>query len=377
MHFDSVTFYNRAIHFLSNGSWAGLGYNEYQPGALWFFVLVAKLAINLKNYDSFLFALILTNIVLIIAHFVFFLRFSHKYAPILFSLLVLAAGPILLFRFELLVSLLVLIAWHLFRRKKYAWSAFALALGTSIKIYPAILFPLLIFEIARKKKWPSMATAVIFFAVGLTLPVLSFIWLGGDFGGLLTSINVHSLKPIEIEGVWGNLIALMNAGFGISFAVTPGFGVYGITSSLGLLSIANLNRLPIAVAIVLLAIIGWVYRKKGYSQVGLAFIVILVFTLLGKVMNPQYLWWFLVFLPFLPLKWFSKTGWFLVYILGFFSLVLTQLIYPIYFDAFINWFRPPIEVNPLLAMLTLRNLFLLIMLGFGLYGLKRSGFERI
>lgn len=369
LQFDVVTFHNRAMHFLSTGSWAEMGYNEYPPAALWFFVLIGKLTNNAGNFSAFLQILFWANIFLIIAHFVFFSRVGHKYAPILFSLLVLAIGPILLFRFELLVSLLVLLAWYLFGQKKFGWSAFALGLGTSIKLYPAILFPLLIFDLLSQKKWRSTIVIVLTFAAGLTLPILAFLLVGGDFGGFLTSIKVHSLKPVGAEGLWGNLVAFMNASFGSPFDVTRGYGVYGITPGSSWLSIANLNKLPIIITAILLAVIGWFYRKKGYNEVGLAFIVIFVFTLLGKVLNPQYLWWFLVFLPYLSLKWFSKIGWATIYIMALLSLALTQVIYPLNYDAFLDWFKAPIDASQFLALLSLRNLLLLIILGFGVFGL--------
>jgi len=369
---DPITFHNRTIHFLTTSSWAEMGYNEYQPGALWFFVLIGKLAGNGANYSAFLKTLVLANILLIIAHFVFFSRYSHKYAPILFSLLVLAAGPILLFRFELIVSLLVLVAWHLFQQKKYGWSAFMLALGTSVKLYPAILFPLLILDILLRKNWRKISVTVLAFVAGITLPLLSFFLLGGDFGGFLRSLEVHSLKPVGIEGLWGNLLAFMNMGFGSSFNVSPGYGVYGITPSSSLLSIDNLNKLPIIITIILLAIIGWFYRKRGYREVGLAFIVIFVFTFLGKVLNPQYLWWFLVFLPLLPLKWFSKIGWATIYIMAFGSLIMTQVIYPLNYNAFLEWFKAPIAASGFLVLLSSRNLLLFIILGLGVFALVRS-----
>jgi len=371
LQYDAVTFQTRANYFLKHLSWAGMGYNEYLPGSLWFFVLIGRLA-NPESFRAFLQVLFLANILLIIGHFLFFLRASHKYAPILFSLLVLAAGPILLFRFELLVSLLVLVAWYFFGQKKYGWSAFVLGLGTSIKIYPAVLFPLLVFDLLRKKNWRSTIIAVLAFGAGIALPILFFLLFGGDLAGFWTSVQVHSLKPVGVEGLWGNLVAFMNMAFGSSFFLTPGYGVYGFTPGSSILSIANLNQLPIIVTIILLAVIGWFYRKKGYNEVGPAFIVIFVFTLLGKVLNPQYLWWFLVFLPLFPLKWFSKIGWTTIYLMAFASLVLTQIIYPLNYDAFLEWFKVPIDPSQFLALLSLRDLLLLIILGFGVFALLRS-----
>ena len=43
IEWDSVVYHERASHFLSRDTWGGMEYNEYQPGAMWFFVLAGKL----------------------------------------------------------------------------------------------------------------------------------------------------------------------------------------------------------------------------------------------------------------------------------------------------------------------------------------------
>ena len=59
LRIDPVVYQARASAFLDSGSWAGLGTNEYQPGALWFFVGVFLLkwflflSVFIKSFSIF------------------------------------------------------------------------------------------------------------------------------------------------------------------------------------------------------------------------------------------------------------------------------------------------------------------------------------
>lgn len=374
---DAPTFHARGSHFIEKGSWSGMDYNEYQPGALWFFVAINGAVGNTKNFDSFLSAVVIVNIILIIGHFIFLSRASGgKYASLLFAVLVLAAGPILLYRFELLVSLIILFSWSFFKNKKKGLSAFALGLGSSIKLYPAVLVPLLAMDSIVKKRWRELASIILFFTFGFGLPILFFIFWGGEFEGFLTSIKVHGLKPIGLESLWGNLIAFLNLFFGLSFDFRPAYGISGVVANSKFLSSNTLNNLPILITIISLLAIGLVYKKRGYERAELAFFVLFVFTFFAKVLNPQYLWWFLIFLPYVSEKLFKKKEWIIIYTSAILSLALTQIVFPLNYSSFLDWFRPPIRLSWLLFFLSLRNgtlVFLLIIVGRKIF--SRSYFE--
>ena len=119
----------RSWPFIDEGTWQHLEFSEYPPAALWFFVLMRWLTLNPLSYPFFLNAMICLNALLIVAQFFFFKLYGPRGATIIFVATVLAMGPILLFRFELFVTMLLLVAWELFRRDWLGASAFLLGIA--------------------------------------------------------------------------------------------------------------------------------------------------------------------------------------------------------------------------------------------------------
>ena len=122
--YTDVSMYHRIIHAFSlQGSWANVNTNAYQPGALWFFWVVAKFIPFPPTLDAFMMAFVFMNVVLLVLHFSYFLYFKNNGAAFVFTLIALGMGPILFFRFELLVSGLCLLSWHLFTKRESDRSA--------------------------------------------------------------------------------------------------------------------------------------------------------------------------------------------------------------------------------------------------------------
>jgi hypothetical protein len=372
---DVVTFQLRAAHFLDTGSWANLGYNEYQPGALWFFVLLGRLTPAVHSFDAFLTATVLGNAALLAAHFVFFARFGPRYAPVVFLVLALAAGPILFFRFELLVSLIVLVAWLLHRYRAFSTAAFLIGVAVAIKVYPGVLLPFVLLAAARERISIGVQAGGAF-VLGAAIPALSYLALGGSGTALLEALRFHQLKPVGLEGVVGTSIMLLQWVVDVPLRITPGFGVHGFTSDLPLLSNSVLEMLWVFPAGLLFLGIAWRFWRRGLAHPAFAFGLLLVFVILAKVLNPQYLWWFVVFLPWIPRAWWGTLRWRAVVAVSVASLVMTQVVYPVYYSEYLAWFQGAFDSPlPFYAGL-LRNLLLLALVGLTLDALYRHALSR-
>ena len=170
---------------------------EYPPFAMLYFLFLrwAELTFHLSFEKNFLFA----NYVLLGLHLALLNHVAGRRAAILFGVLMLAAGSIILFRYELLVSFLTLLAWCAWR---YNWSRCAgalLAAAILSKLYPLLLVPLF----ARPPLGTDVRRQVSAVAIGLGLGVaaiLLFFRLGGDpissFSGVL---RFHDNKPVGLE----------------------------------------------------------------------------------------------------------------------------------------------------------------------------------
>ena len=116
-------YYPRLVHFLDNLSFAGIGENEYFPGAMFFFLIPGlALLFGPNNAQTYLAGLITVNILTIIILLYLYRRHNH-FSPLIFLAILLFSGPIFFFRHDLFVSLVVILSlllWKLHKRN-YRW----------------------------------------------------------------------------------------------------------------------------------------------------------------------------------------------------------------------------------------------------------------
>ena len=170
---------------------------EYPPFAMLYFLFLrwAEFTFQVGFEENFFFA----NYVLLGLHLALLNHVAGRRAAILFGVLMLAAGSIILFRYELLVSFLTLLAWCAWR---YNWPRCAgalLAAAILSKLYPLLLVPLFV----RPPLGADVRRQVSAVGTGLGLgfaAILLFFWFGGDpissFSGVL---RFHDNKPVALE----------------------------------------------------------------------------------------------------------------------------------------------------------------------------------
>ena len=151
--YDLIVHHARAVFFLEHGSWQGMGYNEYPPGALWYFVFVAALTPPVSSTHQFIVAALLLNVGLAGVSVFLYARIAGVRAALIGVLLQAAMGPVLLFRFEFAVGLLVLIAWHMLRQHRLVAAAGLLGLATALKIYPVVILPVFLLQAMYRRQW--------------------------------------------------------------------------------------------------------------------------------------------------------------------------------------------------------------------------------
>jgi len=362
---DVVTFQQRAMYFLDNFSWAGLSGNEYQPGALWFFVGVGWLVARSEVFEMYRMGVIAVNLALLAGHYWLIRKWGGKKAGVMFGWLALMVGPILLYRFELLVSGLVLIAWRLMQKQRSGAAAFWLGLATAVKVYPIVLLPVGLMELGREKKWGEMIRAGGMFGLGIWLPIGAWFLAGGEWESFWTALKFHGLKPVGLEGVWASLLLPWHMVTGVPLALTPGYGVHGFTP----FGVEIWRRVLDWVWLPPVGLLWWRLRRKRNEEVEwlTPFVLLAIFVFLAKVMNPQYLWWFVVFWPLVEWKESRRDEWWLIGGSLGVGLLLTQIMYPIFYTDYLNWFPEMAGVSPLLVVMESRNVMLATVIGWAVY----------
>ena len=361
---DTWNYYLKIADILKQHSFFTKIGNEIFPATTIFLLIpgffVSHAPFNYSAYLSVFFILIL----LTLAYHIFL---AAKYASVnhalMFSLLMLFFGPILLFRFDVLAALLVVLSLLSFQQKKFLLSALFLGLVTSIKVYPVIFLPYLLLILLNKRRFKLTASYLAGFSFALILPIFIFLSAGGTIAQITEGLNFHSLKYVSIESLPGSLITLSSVlTQGYPSQLIGGWGVWGITSPLikhlGLNFFNEFWVLPVAVFYLILLTKKSLLAKFNFNVI---FSLMLLFLVFSKNLHAQYVWWFLSLFPFLPVKQKSRFKYLLMFLLLIFICLFNQLVYPLFYTKFITDFYQYNQAYAVFYCLLLRNLLIVIL----------------
>ncbi len=364
---DVVLHHLQSLYFQQQGTFSGVMMNEYQPGAYWFFLVPHLLASLSTSFDAYRAATIFTNASLLIAHGWLYWRFGPSKSVYALLSIVLAAGPILLYRFDLIVSLLVLSSWLLHMRKRTLSAVFLVGLATAIKLYPAALLPFMIAPALHQRSWQHLGLLAAVAMIGLALPIAPFLLFAGTPADIAASFEAQQIKPVGLDSAWGTLLTVTRYGTSPTyhFAIDSAHGIHGFTAPTTILPLQFYNwAWIIPVGITLFASAPRAGRPPTANPL-IPLLTLTVFTMTQKVINPQYLWWFASLFPLVI--WQNRARRNSALMLLLLGLIATQAVYPMYYSNFIAWFqRAPFQGNEpagwLVGTAVLRNVLLAALL---------------
>lgn len=361
---DSDSFYySRAKYFLEHGNLTSLGYNEYQPGAVMFFLALSLPLVVANNHDVYLTTLFGINIGLICLLAYFIWRATGHIANVwVLGAIVLFAGPIVLYRFDLFVSLLVIGAIMLWQRAKHNWAAFLLGVATATKIYPVLLVPYALILGYQKQGWRAVAKQAASFAAGLAAIILIYMAaFQVSLLQILTDLNINAQKPVHAESVWASLLTIGSKVITGHYVTGQGaFGIFGIASQhiIGGLEFYNYFWL-VALALCYL----WLARLPASSRrwdIKTSIVIILIFLVFSKILAPQYSLWFMLLFPLLriPQQGKAQRRWLIDFWLILLVAFLSQYIYPLRYNELLGGFFTNGSSTGIFWLLAARNFIL-------------------
>jgi len=292
---------------------------EYPPLALLSFLAPGLLFRELPGYYiAYAAELLLFDLlaVFLIARISQRLRISTARALAIYTVVVLAIGPILAARYDIIPAALALLALGFFveGKNKSAWGVLGLAFMT--KLYPVVLAPLfLLYQLSRRQYARALKGAMTF---GVVVLVLGLPWLLLDASGFLNSFVYHLGRGLHSESTYG--IALMVGKIlGLTdYNALASSGSWNLFSPLA----DTLAQASFVVTEALLVLVFVLYFRKelagGAKEAHLANALqpasgarlfrysaaaVLAFVLANKVFSPQYLVWLCPLLPLLRGRW--------------------------------------------------------------------------
>ena len=328
---DVFAFHDRALYFWENGNLNNLGHNEYQPGAIAFFITLSPIFLIDQSIDTFKIALSAANITFLLLVAFLFIKMKKTTGIFLLSVLLILLGPILLFRFDLLVILLTLFSLYLWEKKKRDLSMFVLAFAIITKVYPLIFLPYLFFQSFKNgKKSEPFYLFFIFSASFLTYLLAYTYFFQINLSDTWVSYNFHNLKSVATESVWASGFYFYHLIFSLPLpGMESAYGINAIARNEVTPSIQFYNyfwSLPLG-----LLYLFYFFKRKHWEKIDYQFLnlVLLVFLIFYKVFNNQYLAWFLFMIPLIDIKMLLRKTWVMNIFLIFLTIILHTYIYPL------------------------------------------------
>ena len=252
-------------------------------------------------------------------------------------------GPVALGRFDLVPTLFAAGGLVAAAASAPLTAGVLLGTGATVKLWPALLVPIVL-ALHRG------GVRVIAGGAAVGLLVLGLVAWFGELRYLLSFLTYQQDRGLEIEALPALPLMVQGAdGLRQDISITFGFGaweVHGPGEQL-LLRIADLGLVAV---LVLVAWLTWRVRRtsaeRGQAAVVLAFVLMVGFLLFDKVLSAQYPLW-IAGLAAVALCWREsplRDG--VLPLCG--VLLLTQLVYPVYFQDLVNR-TDPLPVRLLVA----------------------------
>ena len=270
---------------------------EYPPGALPAFALPALVSDDEEGFrDAFEWLMAACGVVCVLLCAVVLAGLGASRARVAAALALTAIFPLLLgsvvlTRFDLYPAALVVGALAAF-----VWARDRLGLGllgaaVGVKLYPAVLVPLAVAYVWRRRGRREALTCLGLAAAVIALVFLPFLVIAP--GGVAHSIGHQLSRPLQIESLGAALYLAAHHLLGLDVEMRSGHGSQNLHAS-GTGAAALLSSLAV------LAVLVWIWlRRPGTAEelVRWSAAALVAFVALGKVLSPQFLIWLAPVVP--------------------------------------------------------------------------------
>jgi uncharacterized membrane protein len=257
-------------------------------------------------------------------------------AVALAALAPLLLGSVLLSRFDLWPTAIVVAALAAVVSGRLRLGSGLLGLGVAAKLWPAVLVPLVVTYVWRERgRREALVCAGVFGAVVLVF-FLPFLVLAPV--DTLDSVWRQARRPLQIESLGSALLLAAHHAFGLDLTMKSSSGSQNLDGTLPDAVAVVQGLVQLAVLVLL-----WVSFARGAASrerlVRYAAAVVCAFVALGKVLSPQFLIWLIPLVPLVR----GRRGLAASALLAV-ALVLTQLWFPyrywdlaLRFDGAASW----------------------------------------
>jgi hypothetical protein len=203
-------------------------------------------------------------------------------------------GPLLLTRFDLLPAALVAGALAALVRGRDRLGAVVLGAAVAVKLYPAVLLPLLAAWAWRRRGRREAAVATGLALAVVAAAFLPFLALAP--GEVATSVGRQLGRPLQLESAGAAALLALHHLAGMPLGWASSHGSQNLTGAVAAAAAAVTSLLQAAA-------LAWVWLRfargpfEAERLVRAAAAALVAFVALGKVLSPQFLVWLLPVVP--------------------------------------------------------------------------------
>lgn len=219
---------------------------------------------------------------------------GRRLTLVVVALVPLLLGGVVLTRFDLLPAALVAGATVLLAAGRLRAAAVVVGIGIGVKLYPAVLVPLLGIAAWRRAGRRELLTVLALAAAPVALLYLPFLLLAPD--GVLDSLGRQLGRPLQIESLGAGLLLASHHAFGTALGWASGSGSQNLTGT-------PADTLAVAQGVAQVAVAVLVWRSFWRGPAGTERLVrhaaaaVVAFVALSKVLSPQFLVWLVLLVP--------------------------------------------------------------------------------
>lgn len=210
------------------------------------------------------------------------------------ALVPLLLGGVILTRFDLVPAAIVAGAMLLLVTDRLRAGALVVGIGIAVKLYPAVLLPLVGIVAWRRGGRRELASVLALVAAPVLAVYLPFLVAAPD--GVLDSVGRQLGRPLQIESLGAGMLLAAHQAVGTSLGWASGSGSQNLTGT-GADTLAVLLGIAQVAAVVLVWVSFWRGPASSGRLVRHAAAAVVAFVALSKVLSPQFLVWLVLLVP--------------------------------------------------------------------------------
>ena len=221
-----------------------------------------------------------------------------KQGMLLYTVLMILMLEFILDRFDVIPAVMTLGALHLFLSGRREWAFLLLALGTLTKLYPALLFPVLIILLwFNGERRDMLRGALVFIGTGAVAVAVCMATNPDLITGFM---GYHGDRPLQIESVASSLVYLLSipglTDVWIQSATDPGSFLSDNLRGPLPDAVASM-MMPVMVAAIIGVCVLYAWKRRSSSDDGMRLAALamlgclMAFVVFNKVFSSQYLIW--------------------------------------------------------------------------------------